>query len=58
MSEEILLDEVRSTAGVLTGHDAEVAVFGVRLPDEPLEPGPTPLLDLLRAEAERSRDDA
>jgi hypothetical protein len=27
-------------AGVIYGHEAEIAVFGVRLPDEPLEPSP------------------
>jgi hypothetical protein len=39
---------------VLTGREAEIAVFGVRLPDEPLEAGPTPFLDSLRAQ--RGRD--
>lgn len=44
---------VEPVRDVITGHEAEIAVFGVRLPDAPLEAGPTPFLDLLRSERDR-----
>lgn len=42
----------------LEGRDAELAAFGVRLPDEPLEAGPMPFYELLERErrAERGRE--
>jgi hypothetical protein len=44
------MGDVWDERDVIYGHEAEIAVFGVRLPDEPLEPSPMPFLDLLRAE--------